>query len=141
MSTLPQDVSDTDLELEYSSSITEMAESRKPKRRTSNSSSVMSRTGRSRTGRSRTGSIHTAISSLQSDSTYEALKLHREVLGKVKYQIWPLDRKLRVLQQAKLFLKKHQTEVESLLRQEKSFASYIEQGRLWLVSSTGQLLR
>ena len=32
---------------------------------------------------------------------YENLKLHREVVDQVKYQLWPLDKKLRMIRQAK----------------------------------------
>ena len=58
---------------------------------------------------------------------YENLKLHREVVDQVKYQLWPLDKKLRMVRQAKLFVSQHEKEMKNQLKSDKSFGSYVKQ--------------
>ena len=65
--------------------------------------------------------------SRRSESVYENLKLHREVVDQVKYQIWPLDKKLRMVRQAKLFVSQHEKEMKNQLKSDKSFGSYAKQ--------------
>ena len=45
---------------------------------------------------------------------YENLKLHREVVDQVKYQLWPLDKKLRMIRQAKNMSKLDATPISKL---------------------------
>ena len=45
---------------------------------------------------------------------YENLKLHREVVDQVKYQLWPLDKKLRMIRQAKNMSKMDATPISQL---------------------------
>ena len=54
-----------------------------------------------------------------SESSYETLHLHKEVIDNIKYQNWPLDKKLRILAQAKRYVRKHQSEVENQLKQNR----------------------
>ncbi len=51
----------------------------------------------------------------------------------LRYQLWPLDKKLRVIEQAKMYLKRHESEMEERLAQSKTFASRLRQAQLWLI--------
>ena len=68
--------------------------------------------------------------SRKSESIYENLKLHKEVIEQVKFQLWPLDKKVRTVRQAKLFVAQHEKEMESQLKSDKSFWSFVKAGRL-----------
>ena len=68
--------------------------------------------------------------SKRSESILENLKLHKEVIEQVKFQLWPLDKKVRTVRQAKLFVAQHEKEMESQLKSEKSFWSFVKAGRL-----------
>ena len=49
------------------------------------------------------------------------------MIEQAKYQFWPLEKKLRVVQQGKEYVKKHQSEMEERLAQSRTFASRIQQ--------------
>jgi len=50
------------------------------------------------------------------------VKLHQEVIEQAKYQFWPLEKKLRVVQQGKEYVRKHQSEMEERLRESRTLA-------------------
>ena len=56
----------------------------------------------------------------------EELKLHKEVLDQVRYQPWPLAKKIRVYRQAKDYVSRHESEIEQRLAQDKNFASQMK---------------
>ena len=66
-------------------------------------------------------------SSAVSASVLEAVKVHEEVIEQAKYQLWPLDKKLRVVQQAKDYVKKHHSEMEERLAQSRTISSRLQQ--------------
>ena len=119
---------------EYSSGIKEILEMNNLDVRRRSSGGSRSRrhstvSGILRTSSSRPTSRHSE-ESRRSESVYENLKLHREVVEQVKYQLWPLDRKLRMVRQAKLFVSQHEKEMKNQLKSDKSFWSYVKQFRL-----------
>ena len=57
----------------------------------------------------------------------DALRVHNEVIEQAKYQMWPLDKKIRVVQQAKEYVKKHNSEMEERLAQSKTCTSRVQQ--------------
>ena len=61
-------------------------------------------------------------SSAISKSDSDAVKLHQEVIEQAKYQFWPLEKKLRVVQQGKEYVRKHQSEMEERLRESRTLA-------------------
>ena len=119
---------------EYSSGIREILEMQNlDVRRRSSGGSRRSRRLSTISGMLRTSSRPTSRhseESRRSESVYENLKLHKEVVEQVKYQLWPLDKKLRMLRQAKLFVAQHEKEMENQLKSDKSFWSYVKQCRL-----------
>ena len=47
-----------------------------------------------------------------------------------RYQIWPLDKKMRVVRQAKDYLNKHASEVEQRLAQDRTFKGRLQNAKL-----------
>ena len=47
-----------------------------------------------------------------------------------RYQIWPLDKKIRVARQAKDYLKRHASEVEQRLAQDRTFNAKAKTAKL-----------
>ena len=66
-------------------------------------------------------------SSRSSKGDVDTLKLHNEVIEQAKYQDWPIQKKLRVVQQAKQYVKRHNKDMEERLAQSKTCASRIQQ--------------
>ena len=135
-----EDVEESDVdndEDEYSSGIREILEMNQnlDVRRRSSGGSRRSRRMSTVSGMlrssSRPNSRHSE-ESRRSESVYENLKLHREVVDQVKYQLWPLDKKLRMVRQAKLFVSQHEKEMKNQLKSDKSFGSYVKQ--FWIRS-------
>ncbi|KAJ9584620.1 hypothetical protein L9F63_021038, partial [Diploptera punctata] len=54
------------------------------------------------------------------EQIYENLRLHKEVLSSVKQQPWGMRRKLRLVQQAKSYVKRHEGELQERLAQSKT---------------------
>ena len=50
-----------------------------------------------------------------------------------RYQIWPLDKKIRVARQAKDYLKRHASEVEQRLAQDRTFNAKVKTAKLKFV--------
>jgi hypothetical protein len=49
-----------------------------------------------------------------------------------RHQLWPLDKKLRIMQQAKDYVKRHESELEEQLAQHRTFASTVLQAKMLL---------
>ena len=47
-----------------------------------------------------------------------------------RYQLWPLDKKLRVVRQAKDYLDRHASEVEQRLAQDRTFKGRLQTAKL-----------
>ena len=65
------------------------------------------------------------------DFDIDTVKLHNEVIEQTKYQLWPLNKKLRVVQQAKEYVKRHQSEMAERLAQSKTCSSRLQQMYLY----------
>ena len=50
-------------------------------------------------------------SSRSSKGDLETLKLHNEVIEQAKYQNWPIQKKLRVVQQAKQYVRRYNNNI------------------------------
>ncbi|XP_048515519.1 transmembrane channel-like protein isoform X2 [Athalia rosae] len=100
---------------------------RKPSRRKRRSSSPFSpdiESGvRRRSSAFTTSSGDTAISIEEGgtqEQIFENLKLHKEVLSGVKQQPWPLRRKIKLVQQAKSYVRRHEGALQERLAQNRS---------------------
>jgi hypothetical protein len=54
------------------------------------------------------------------EQIYENLRLHKEVLSNVKQQPWGMRRKLRLVQLAKAYVKRHEGALQERLAQSKT---------------------
>ena len=97
------------------------------------SSSLFSSRRRTRMSSRASSSGDSLLSSKSSKGDADTLKLHREVIEQVKYQLWPLDKKMRILQQAKEYVKKHESEMEERLAQSKTCASRLKQMYFYVI--------
>ena len=52
------------------------------------------------------------------------------ILYNVRYQLWPLDKKIRVVHQAKDYLNRHASEVEQRLAQDRTFKGRVQTAKL-----------
>lgn len=50
----------------------------------------------------------------------ENIRLHKEVLGSVRLQPWSMRRKMKLVQQAKEYVKKHEGQLQERLAMSKS---------------------
>ena len=50
-----------------------------------------------------------------------------------RFQIWSLDKKLRVIRTAKDYVKRHESDLQAQLAQERTFGSRLRQARMQMV--------
>ena len=67
------------------------------------------------------------------EQIYENLRLHKEVLTGVRQQPWSMRRKLRLAQQAKAYVKRHEGELQERLAQGRTTKDMLAQGNIFLV--------
>eukprot|EP00095_Tigriopus_kingsejongensis_P002203 maker-scaffold1312_size48844-snap-gene-0.10 protein:Tk02203 transcript:maker-scaffold1312_size48844-snap-gene-0.10-mRNA-1 annotation:"transmembrane channel-like protein 1" len=68
-----------------------------------------------------------------SKSDLETLKLHKEVIEQTKYQAWPLDKKLRVIKQAKDYVRRHEDEMQEKMAQRRTMSSLFQGAQLLII--------
>lgn len=66
------------------------------------------------------------------EQIFENLKLHKEVLGGVKQQPWPLRRKIRLVRQAKAYVRRHEGALQERLAQSRSTKDVIARISLFM---------
>lgn len=78
----------------------------------------------------------TAIS-IETEATqeqiFENIRLHKEVLSSVKLQPWGMRRKIKLVQQAKAYVKKHEGELQERLAMSKSTKDILARFNIWLI--------
>ncbi|XP_070151175.1 transmembrane channel-like protein isoform X2 [Polyergus mexicanus] len=82
-----------------------------------------------------TSSGDTVISMEESgnqEQIFENLKLHKEVLSGVKQQPWPLRRKIRLVRQAKAYVRRHEGALQERLAQRRSTKDVIARVSLFV---------
>ena len=52
------------------------------------------------------------------------------MIKNIRYQLWPLDKKLRVVRQAKDYLNRHASEVQQRLAQDRTFKGRLQTAKL-----------
>jgi hypothetical protein len=85
----------------------------------------------------------TAISmeeGMTQEQIYENLRLHKEVLNSVKQQPWGMRRKLRLVQQAKAYVKRHEGELQERLAQNKTTRDILASFNIILIKVSSCLL-
>lgn len=67
------------------------------------------------------------------EQIFENIRLHKEVLSNVKFQPWTMRRKIKLVQQAKAYVKRHEGELQERLAQSKSTKDILARFNIWLV--------
>ena len=50
-----------------------------------------------------------------------------------RFQIWPLDKKIRVIRTAKDYVKRHESELEEQLAQHRTFKGVLQQTKIQII--------
>ncbi|KAK0180995.1 hypothetical protein PV327_003319 [Microctonus hyperodae] len=66
------------------------------------------------------------------EQIYEKLKLHKEVLGAVKHQPWPLRKKVKLVRQAKSFIRGHEGALQVRLAQSRSTRDVLARASIFI---------
>lgn len=67
------------------------------------------------------------------EQIFENIRLHKELLDSVKQQPWDMRRKLKLIQQAKEYVKRHEGQLQERLAQSKSTRDVIARFKLLLI--------
>lgn len=67
------------------------------------------------------------------EQIFENIRLHKEVLSNVKLQPWGMRRKIKLVQQAKAYVKKHEGELQERLAMSKSTKDILARFNIWLI--------
>ena len=57
----------------------------------------------------------------------------KRITFNIRYQLWPLDKKVRVVRQAKDYLKRHASEVEQKLSHDRTFKGRLKKAKLQVI--------
>lgn len=66
------------------------------------------------------------------EQIFENLKLHKEVLSGIKQQPWPLRRKIKLIRQAKTYIRRHEGVLQERLAQSRSTKDIIARLSLFI---------
>lgn len=66
------------------------------------------------------------------EQIFENLKLHKEVLSGVKQQPWSLRRKIKLVQQAKSYVRRHEGALQERLAQNRSTKDVIARVSIYM---------
>ncbi|KAK6627305.1 hypothetical protein RUM44_009782 [Polyplax serrata] len=92
-----------------------------------------------------TNSSGDTVISIDNETTqeqiFENIRLHKEVLSNVKLQPWGMRRKIKLVQQAKAYVKKHEGELQERLAMSKSTKDILARFNIWLIKELRFLKR
>lgn len=66
------------------------------------------------------------------EQIFENVKLHKEVLSGIKQQPWPLRRKIKLVRQAKAYIRRHEGALQERLAQSRSTKDVIARVSLFI---------
>lgn len=75
------------------------------------------------------------------EQIFEKLKLHKEVLSGVKQQPWPLRRKIKLVRQAKSYVRRHEGVLQERLAQTRSTKDAIARISLFTSKVTAVIVK
>jgi hypothetical protein len=67
------------------------------------------------------------------DEIFENIKIHKEVLRDVKMQPWNMRKKLKLVIQAKTYIKKHEGALQERLAQSRSTRDMLARWNIYLI--------
>ncbi|XP_071446401.1 transmembrane channel-like protein [Hetaerina americana] len=88
-----------------------------------------------------TSSADTAIAAATQQQIFENLRLHKEVRESVRLQPWPMRRKVRLVQKAKAYVRRHEGELQERLAHGKSTRDLLARANLLIVKHWQHLRR
>lgn len=74
-----------------------------------------------------------AINEVAQEEIFENIKLHKEVLSNVKMQPWNMRKKLKLVVQAKSYIKKHEGQLQERLAQSHSTKDMLARWNIVLI--------
>lgn len=74
-----------------------------------------------------------ALNEVAQEEIFENIKLHKEVLSNVKMQPWNMRKKLRLVVQAKSYIKKHEGQLQERLAQSHSTKDMLARWNIVLI--------
>lgn len=67
------------------------------------------------------------------EQIFQNIKLHKEVLSSVKQQPWNMRKKVKLVQQAKAYVKRHEGELQERLAQSKNTRDFLARFNIVLI--------
>lgn len=84
----------------------------------------------------RSTAINIEDAGISQEQIFENIRLHKEVLGSVRQQPWSIRRKMKLVQQAKEYVKKHEGQLQERLAMSKSTRDILARFHILLVKVT-----
>ncbi|KAF6202241.1 hypothetical protein GE061_004639, partial [Apolygus lucorum] len=85
-----------------------------------------------------TSSAESPVSNVEENTAQEMIfhkmKIHKEVLSQIKYQPWPMRKKIRLVQTAKAYIRRHEGALQERLAQKKSTKDILEHFNIILIN-------
>ncbi|BES98283.1 TMC domain [Nesidiocoris tenuis] len=85
--------------------------------------------------------LSTAEENTAQEMIFHKMKIHKEVLSQIKYQPWPMRKKIRLVQTAKAYIKRHEGALQERLAQKKSTKDIVEHVNIILIKQWHKLKR
>ncbi|XP_073976381.1 transmembrane channel-like isoform X3 [Rhodnius prolixus] len=75
------------------------------------------------------------------EQIYQQIKLHKEVLSQVKYQPWPIRKKLKLVQTAKAYIKQHEGALQERLAHNRRTKDVLAHFKILMINQWNHLKR
>lgn len=72
------------------------------------------------------------------EEIFENIKLHKEVLSSVKMQPWNMRKKIKLVEQAKAYIKKHEGALQERLAQSHSTKDMLARWNIYVIKAKQQ---
>lgn len=77
---------------------------------------------------------------MKEEQIFENIRLHKEVIANVKHQPWTVRRKMKLIEQAKAYIKRHEGELQVRLKRSRSTRDILTRFNIVLVKVIMMLL-
>ncbi|CAH1389370.1 unnamed protein product, partial [Nezara viridula] len=105
------------------------------------SSSPLSVSLRRRSSVFTTGSGEISIEDDEQEQIFQNMRIHKEVVAHIKYQPWPIQKKLRLVQAAKSYIKQHEGQIQERLAQRRSARDILARINILLIHNWNYVKR
>ncbi|XP_014287845.1 transmembrane channel-like protein [Halyomorpha halys] len=145
---VPEEPADDDDD-EYSASASAILEKgrkdswrrRSSKRRRSSSPLSISLRRRSSVFTTGSGDSRISIEDDEQEEIFQNMRIHKEVVANIKYQPWPIQKKLRLVQAAKSYIKQHEGQIQERLAQRRSARDILARLNILLIHKWNYIKR